>query len=80
MVIVNNLNKLVTFGEVKVGECFIYDNSLYIRISPIGRDTRAINALCFTDYIPVFMHPDWHVTPVHAVVTINTKVVEDENY
>lgn len=82
MKIIDNSNKLVEFSAIKVGECFLFDNCLFVKINPVqekGYETAA-NVFCFVDSNITYISPDWHVTPVHAVITINTKVVEDENY
>ena len=77
MKIINNFNQLATFSSIKVGECFMYDNCLFIKMHPAKKDVNfSWNAFCFVDNAPASFKDDWHVTPVAAEITIKGKGVE----
>jgi hypothetical protein len=73
MKIVNNLNKRVDYRDIKIGECFMYDNSLCLKIQPAGNNVKAVNSVCFMDNALFNVMPDTKVTPVEATITISSK-------
>ena len=78
MRIIDTADTSVEFSAIKVGECFYYDNCLFIKINPvneIGYD-KAANAFCFIDNNVTNVPNDWNVTPVNAEVVIRSKGVE----
>ena len=78
MRIINNLNKLVEFRHVKVGDFFMYEDSLFFRIEPIQEAGcfNLANSLCFTDNRVIHIPNDWHVTPVDVTITIDNKEIK----
>ena len=78
MRIVNNLNKLIEFRHVKVGDFFMYDDSLFVRVEPVKEkgSFNILNSLCFTDNRVIFIPGDWHVTPVDVTITIDSKEIK----
>ena len=78
MRIIDNANTSVEFSAIKVGECFYYDNSLFIKIEPVVEAgyKKPANALCFTDNRIAEVPGDWNVTPVNAEIVIRSGGVE----
>lgn len=76
MKIVNNLDKKVEFVHIKVGECFIYDNCLFVRMNPVKNNVHAANAYCFVDNNIACVPQSCLVTPVDAEVVIRSRGVE----
>ena len=78
MKIINAINKQVEFVSIKVGECFMFDNCLFIRINPVKERgyERDANAFCFVDNNITYVHDACVVTPVNAEVVIRSKGVE----
>lgn len=73
MRIINNANTTVEFSAVKVGDCFMYDNCLFIKMHTTKESH---NAFCFVDNVTAFFRPDWSVTPVDADIVIRSKGVQ----
>ena len=79
MKIIDNSATSVEFSAIKVGECFLFDNCLFIKINPVqekGYETAA-NVFCFVDNNITYIAPDWNVTPVDADVVIRSKGVQE---
>ncbi len=76
MKIVNNLDKKVEFVHIKVGECFIHDNCLFVRMNPVKNNVNAANAYCFVDNNLACVPQACLVTPVEAEVVVRSKGVE----
>lgn len=77
MKITNTINKQVEFVSIKVGECFLYDNCLFVRINSVkerGYEKDA-NAFCFMDYNITCVNEACLVTPVDAEIVIRSKGV-----
>lgn len=80
MKIIDNVNTTVEFSAIKTGECFLYDNCLFIKIHPVKEENRAStsNAFCFVDNALATIPTDWPVTPVEADVVIRSKGVKND--
>jgi hypothetical protein len=76
MRIINNVDKQVEFVSLKVGDCFIYDNCLFIKMNPVKPNDHAANAFCFVDNAIACVPQPMLVTPVDAEVIIRSKGVE----
>ena len=76
MKVIDNTDTSVEFYTIKVGECFIFDNCLFIRIKPVKEYERDANAFCFVDNNITYVHDACVVTPVNAEVVIRSKGVE----
>lgn len=78
MKITNNINKQVEFVSIKVGECFMFDNCLFIRINPVRERgyERDANAFCFIDNNITYVNEACVVTPVEAEIVLSSKEVE----
>lgn len=78
MKITNNINKQVEFVSIKVGECFMFDNCLFIRINPVRERgyERDANAFCFVDNNITYVNEACVVTPVEAEIILSSKEVE----
>ena len=79
MRIIDNTNTSIEFSAVQVGECFYYDNCLFIKINPVKEEhhTAVCNALCFADNNVASVPNDWNVTPVNAEIIIRSKGVQE---
>lgn len=78
MKIVNTIDKKVEFVHIKVGECFMYDNCIFVRINPVkerGYEKDA-NAFCFVDTNITYVPEACLVTPVDVEVIIRSKGVQ----
>lgn len=76
MRIVNNIDKKVEFVHIKVGECFIYDNCLFVRMNRTKNNEHAANAYCFVDNNVACVPQACLVTPVDAEIVVRSKGVE----
>ena len=77
MKIINTIDKRVEFVSIKVGDCFLYDNCLFVKMNPIKANTEhSPNAFCFIDNYVAYFEPGWNVTPVNAEIIIHSKGVE----
>ena len=78
MRIIDNAAASVEFSTIKVGECFYYDNSLFIKIEPVVEVgyKKPANALCFTDNRITEVPANWNVIPVEADIVVRNKGVE----
>ena len=76
MKIINTIDKQVEFAAIKVGECFMYDKCLFIKMNPVSNGNQSPNAFCFVDNCVVYFKSEWHVTPVDAEITIHGKGVK----
>ena len=78
MRIVDKADTSVEFSTIEVGECFLYDNCLFIKIHPTKEDSPySCNAFCFVDNRIANVPSDWNVTPVDAEVVIYSKGVHE---
>ena len=73
MRIINDADKKVEFVEIKVGECFMYDNCLFIKMNPAKNNVHAANAYCFVDNAIACVPQAMLVTPVDAEIIIRSK-------
>ena len=75
--ILDKTNMAVEFYTIKVGDCFYYDNCLFIKINPIDKlcHDRVANAFCFADNNITHVPNDWKVTPVDAEIVVHNKGV-----
>ena len=76
MRIINNAEKKVEFVSLKKGECFLYDNCLFIKMNPINKYDTAANAFCFVDNAIACVPQAMLVTPVEAEIIIHSKGAE----
>jgi hypothetical protein len=76
MRIINNVDKKVEFASIKVGDCFLYDNCLFIKMNPVKPNEHAANAYCFVDNAIACVPKAMLVTPVEAEIVIRSKGVE----
>ena len=78
MKIINTMDKRVEFVTIKIGECFMFDNCLFVRINPVKERgyERDANAFCFMDYNITYVNEACLVTPVEAEIIVRHKVVE----
>lgn len=78
MKIINTINKQVEFVSIKVGECFMFDNCLFIRINPVKERgyERDANAFCFVDNNITYVNEACLVTPVSAEIIVHHIGVE----
>ena len=74
MRIINNADKKVEFVDLKVGDCFIYDNCLFIKINSTAKAPH--NAFCFVDNATCIFNDEWQVCPVEAEIIIRSKGVQ----
>ena len=72
MRIINKLTAVASFSEINVGECFMYDNCLWLKISNTSHQAKC-NAFCFVDNSTTNFTFDWQVIPVDAEITIRNK-------
>lgn len=79
MRIIDNTNTSVEFSAIKIGDCFYYDNCLFIKINPVKEEhhTNACNAFCFADNNIASVPQNWIVTPVEAEVIIRSRGVRE---
>lgn len=79
MRIVNNADTSVEFVAIKVGECFYYDNCLFIKINPVKERSyqKDANAFCFADNNITYVPMACLVTPVEADIVIRRKGVQE---
>jgi hypothetical protein len=77
MKIIDKANTTVEFSVLKVGQCFLYDNCLFIKMNPVKPNDNAANAFCFIDNAIAHFRPEYAVTPVEADITIHSKGVLD---
>lgn len=76
MRIINNVDKKVEFASIRVGDCFLYDNCLFIKMNPVKPNEHAANAYCFVDNNIACVPQAMLVTPVEAEIVIRSKGVE----
>lgn len=78
MRIIDNTDTSVEFSAIKVGECFTFDNCLFIRINPVKERgyERDANAFCFIDNNITYVNEACIVTPVNAEIVIKSMGVE----
>lgn len=78
MKIINTINKQVEFVSIKVGECFMFDDCLFIRINPVKERgyERDANAFCFVDNNITYVNEACLVTPVNAEIIVHHVGVE----
>ena len=77
MKIINPFDKHVEFVAIKVGDCFMYDNCLFIRINPVkerGYEKEA-NAFCFMDNNITYVPESCLVIPVDAEIVLKSRGV-----
>lgn len=73
MKITNNADKQVEFVSLKIGDCFIYDNCLFIKMNPIKPNDHPANAFCFVDNAVACVPQSMLVTPANAEIIIHSK-------
>ena len=77
MRIIDNASTTVEFSAIKAGDCFIYDNCLFMKIISTKSDSPyACNAVCFVDNAIANVPSSTNVTPVDAEIVIRSKGVE----
>ena len=77
MRIIDNADTSVEFSAIKVGECFYYDNCLFMKINSTKSDSPyAGNAICFVDNNIANVPNNFNVMPVNAEIVIRSKGVE----
>jgi hypothetical protein len=76
MKIINTLDKQVEFVSIKVGECFMCDNCLFMKINPVKNNNHTVNAYCFVDNNFASIPQAMLVLPVDAEIVIRSKGVE----
>ena len=78
MRIIDNADTSVEFSAIKVGECFMFDNCLFVRINPVKERgyERDANAFCFVDNNITYVNEACIVTPVDAEIVIRSKGVK----
>ena len=78
MRIIDNTDTSTEFSAIKVGECFMFDKCLFIRINPVKERgyERDANAFCFVDNNITYVNEACIVTPVNAEIVIRSKGVE----
>jgi hypothetical protein len=75
MRIVDKADITVEFSKIKVGECFLYDRCLFIKMQPTKYNL--YNVFCFVDNAVAMFKDDWQVTPVDAEVIVRSKAVTE---
>ena len=68
MRIINKVNATATFAELRPGDCFLYDNCLFIKFNSTVKAPH--NAFCFVDNATCIFKDEWQVCPVDAEITI----------
>ena len=59
-----NVNK-IPFERVDIGDTFIYNEDIYMRITSVcNQEDRIVNAVCIEDGIVVNFWDDEYVTPI----------------
>ena len=76
MRIIDKVNKQVEFVSIKVGECFMYDNCLFVKMNSSKNADHAANAFCFVDNNVACVPQAMLVSPVDAEIIIRSKGVE----
>ena len=76
MKIINTIDKQVEFVSIKVGDCFMYDNCLFVKMNPVKVTESSPNAYCFVDNAVANVPQSCLVTPVDAEIVIRSKGVE----
>ena len=79
MRIINNADTSVEFAAISVGECFYYDNCLFIKINPVKERgyQKDANAFCFADNNITYVPMACLVTPVEADIVIRRKGAQE---
>lgn len=72
MRIINKLAVTMPFSEINTGDCFMYDNCLWLKIDSTAHQAKC-NAFCFVDNSTTNIPFDWQVIPVDAEITIRNK-------
>jgi hypothetical protein len=70
MRVVDRTEMLVEFSNIKVGECFYYDNCLFIKAHSLEKHGFVENAFCFIDNCLCHFKDDWQVIPAEAEITV----------
>ena len=76
MRIINNADKRVEFASIKVGDCFFYDNCLFIKMLHLEKCGYSANAYCFVDNTIACVPQSMLVTPVDAEIVVRSKGVD----
>ena len=74
MRIINKVNAVTAFINLSVGDCFLYDNCLFIKINSTAKAPH--NAFCFVDNATCIFKDEWQVCPVEAEIIIRSKGVQ----
>ena len=76
MRIINNTDANVEFVSIRAGECFMYDNCLFIKMNRTVRATdTSPNAFCFVDNQEAYIPEACLVIPVDAEIVIKSRGV-----
>lgn len=77
MRVVDTTKTSVEFSAINVGECFLYDNCLFVKINPVKEEKypSPCNAFCFADNNITAVPNNWVVIPVDAEVVVKNKGV-----
>lgn len=79
MKIIDHTDTTVEFSAIRVGECFLCDKCLFIRICPIDKSGKVYaNAFCFVDNSVCFLRNDYNVIPVDADIVVRSKGVKND--
>lgn len=78
MRIIDNANTTIEFSALKNGDCFLFDNCLFIKMNAVKENSpNSCNAFCFVDNAVAFFRNDCSVTPVDAEVVIRSRGVRE---
>ena len=76
MKIIDKANTTIEFSAIKIGQCFLYDNCLFVKMNPVKITDSSPNAFCFVDNAVACVPQACLVTPVEAEIIIRSKGVE----
>ena len=78
MKIIDNSTTSIEFSAIEVGECFLFDNCLFIKINPVKERgyQKDANAFCFADNNITYVPMACSVTPVEADIVLRSKGVQ----
>ena len=77
MKVINHAKEKVEFFKLNPGDCFYYDDCLYMKTWPADkRHVAAVNCVCFVDNKICFFQDDVMVTRAEAEVIIHSTGVK----
>ena len=76
MKIIDKANTTIEFSAIKIGQCFLYDNCLFVKMNPVKITDGSPNAFCFVDNAVACVPQACLVTPVEAEIIIRSKGAE----